>query len=926
MSQSPQNLPQNLPMIRISLSKNGEFIKSYDLNEESALGRSEDCSIRINDRAVSRVHALLKPTEHGLNIERKSDFGILKFNGVELTHFILKTGDEALIGPYTLKIDSALKPSSTANLQKKDEQAELIKEILESESKKPSMDSMNAEPEDSPPLSTELGNGPGLELANPSELFGSALSLEPKMQVPSFGLEPTILDEGRTISASQLGVAPSDVPLNSEDLFAPMAHNDGLIYGNNIEEAAAGGVQPTPELAIGVFEQHSENASPPQEIAVGALEDGSPNFDLTGSFHRSILDSPNSPESYQNNSVELIEEMAQEDQKNLAPSDRPNEPISNSPSLATEIRPIANLVARLIFPPGTANVSELEIKNEKIKIGRGKSCDVILTEKSSSREHAVIIRLGGGFLLRDLGSSNGTLLNGEAIKEAELANEDVISIGNTNFRFIAFDQNFEVQAQDFLKLNPPLQSPMIGGLTPGLGGPGGASPFALPSNNNNELGLFPPQNSTLRQGVGIGHNQGASGTPGLQGIPGLGNPQTTTKQSLIEKYRNLPPTRKAIWTVIIIALVYFLFLEEDQKPRQKTPTATDKKIASIDQKGDQKVDPKKPGNEKTPESSGSSDIKSKAAFDQLSKEDRIFVKNQRDLAFNYYKNKDYDKTLFEVTKIFKLVSEFEDARDIERYAKKAKQILETEKEEQRKKEEEARSRAKLAQLIEEAKDRMKNKNYVQAKELFSEILAMDPENADVPNWRKEIENIEDNNRLARQEVEVIVEINRRGWDLYRKASVQKKSSKNFTALKTLDQILKAGVTENRLLVATKAMIRDIKTSIQQRINDALAEAKKLEDVGDLKKAFDAYQKADGIDPSRSPGESGMNRIRTTLHEKAKLFYIEAVVAESYSDYPTAKKKFQECKEVAPSDDIYFERATRKLARITKYLVETSVMP
>ena len=50
-----------------------------------------------------------------------------------------------------------------------------------------------------------------------------------------------------------------------------------------------------------------------------------------------------------------------------------------------------------------------------------------------------------------------------------------------------------------------------------------------------------------------------------------------------------------------------------------------------------------------------------------------------------------------------------------------------------------------------------------------------------------------------------------------------------------------------------------------------------------------------------------------LHERAKAIYTEAVLAESYSDFATAKAKFQECLKAAPPGDSYHDRAERKLS-------------
>ena len=51
--------------------------------------------------------------------------------------------------------------------------------------------------------------------------------------------------------------------------------------------------------------------------------------------------------------------------------------------------------------------------------------------------------------------------------------------------------------------------------------------------------------------------------------------------------------------------------------------------------------------------------------------------------------------------------------------------------------------------------------------------------------------------------------------------------------------------------------------------------------------------------------------------------VRAVVAESYSDYKTAKEKFQEVLKLAPKDSLYFERAKRKLNRYVQMRDEGS---
>ncbi len=62
-------------------------------------------------------------------------------------------------------------------------------------------------------------------------------------------------------------------------------------------------------------------------------------------------------------------------------------------------------------------------------IGRLPDCDVVLPDPAVSRRHARIVRRGDAYVLSDLGSTNGTLVNGEPVSERELRDGDRITIG-----------------------------------------------------------------------------------------------------------------------------------------------------------------------------------------------------------------------------------------------------------------------------------------------------------------------------------------------------------------------------------------------------------------------------------------------------------------------------------------------------------------
>ena len=68
-------------------------------------------------------------------------------------------------------------------------------------------------------------------------------------------------------------------------------------------------------------------------------------------------------------------------------------------------------------------------------IGRSSDCSVVLSDPNVSRKHAEIRHIGEGYSLIDLGSTNGTEVNGQRVAETALMNGDVISVGQTKLTF-----------------------------------------------------------------------------------------------------------------------------------------------------------------------------------------------------------------------------------------------------------------------------------------------------------------------------------------------------------------------------------------------------------------------------------------------------------------------------------------------------------
>src|SRR5947208_1173128 len=88
---------------------------------------------------------------------------------------------------------------------------------------------------------------------------------------------------------------------------------------------------------------------------------------------------------------------------------------------------------KLVVLHGPLKGNVVEFVNDQISIGRDKSNSVCVRDKLVSRSHAVIRRNSGSIEITDLDSSNGTFVNGVAVRERVLEGGDQIRIGHTLF-------------------------------------------------------------------------------------------------------------------------------------------------------------------------------------------------------------------------------------------------------------------------------------------------------------------------------------------------------------------------------------------------------------------------------------------------------------------------------------------------------------
>lgn len=124
---------------------------------------------------------------------------------------------------------------------------------------------------------------------------------------------------------------------------------------------------------------------------------------------------------------------------------------------------------KLILMEHPGKTRQVSLRAHETKIGRASTNDIVIDVNQVSRVHASIM-VGPAFVtLKDLGSRNGTFVNGVKVESLVLANGDSIKIGECEMRFLANDQEYsQIDALRLLTV-PGLLIDIDGGANP-LGG------------------------------------------------------------------------------------------------------------------------------------------------------------------------------------------------------------------------------------------------------------------------------------------------------------------------------------------------------------------------------------------------------------------------------------------------------------------------
>lgn len=754
---------------KLQVFKKGSLVSETDLagvEAELNLGRGERCEIRLDDRAVSRRHASLRLVQSGVQIDKKSDFGVLKINGQEIEHAILKLSDTLQIGPFDLKLVS-LEPSAQ-----------------------------------------EMKNADSLSRPDLQVKAETLIPPEPSLSVASEG-------------SSELMAEPSELKS-----LSGTSSGDGLSHFGGEEQPQDGQVQESPEGSM-----------------MG--EEG-----LEGAAEKSLQEVEGTP-----NDSALEADPQKEELIDLASIDSDG---------ATRVVSTAQIRAVLSFNEGKENASEFEIQSDEISIGRGKECDVVLEDKKASKKNSIISRQGAKLKIKDLSSSNGTFVNGEKVEEMELSGDDLIKIGNTEFRLRLLSNEFNEKKAEFLEVPQEPELPPV--------------EDELPPEDDQVIELPPPE-------AGFSNSLQSD----LAQSPEVAVPSKTGFAAILEKIRALPKSKQLVLGLLVGGLAFALAMPEEfmsllnlEEPKAK-PSALPAPL-------------------------------NRRVFANLRPELRQIVEQEHALASEHFSNRNYKQTLFHLAKVHEHVDFYKDSRQLESYAKTGVQAEERLAEERRKKEFEEQRKIKIRDLVAAARDLFRKKDYEGVKDKFGEILAIDPDNAEVVALRKELERLDEAHRREEEAGRVQTGINERAKRVLNEGLLAKERKRYMEAIGLFRMVLTIGAPDAQFSTRASSEILQCEAEIVALRKPLLEQAKVAEEAEDYTKAFRLFQEVLELDSTYKPAAVGMERTRQKFELVARAHYIEGVILEGLNDFEGAQKKFKQILSDYPKESIYHEKSSKRYAK------------
>lgn len=107
-------------------------------------------------------------------------------------------------------------------------------------------------------------------------------------------------------------------------------------------------------------------------------------------------------------------------------------------------------------------IKEVQLTKDRTSLGRRPYNDIVIDNLAVSGEHAVLQMSGNEVFVEDLNSTNGTYLNGKAVKKQQLSNGDTVEIGKYKIKYVNEAASADFEKTMIFKSGTPAAAAIVG--------------------------------------------------------------------------------------------------------------------------------------------------------------------------------------------------------------------------------------------------------------------------------------------------------------------------------------------------------------------------------------------------------------------------------------------------------------------------------
>lgn len=500
-------------------------------------------------------------------------------------------------------------------------------------------------------------------------------------------------------------------------------------------------------------------------------------------------------------------------------------------------------------------------KDEVVKLeghlwvaGRDPSCEIPIDDHHVSRRHFELTHTNEGFYISDMGSANGTQLNGEKLTAHEpkmIQSGDSISIMDVRIDFEVRDTQFEqrlLQAtQNLPALSPshPMMAPM--GYPPQM---------MLPSDHNGPAVVKVDQGKMLFGKIPV---------------------------SELKKPEFYKKNKVRIAIIACVPLIIFgMFSDDSGKPKKK-----------IDPKGNTSI-----------------------TYENLSEEQKTAVKDTFQLATNLYTKGKYELCLSELNKLHEIVPLYENSKELATFCELGSREVARLKEQERLSQQQAQIEAEIKAITQDCKAKVTEQTTLpEIEACLAPAIVHDPEHILVMHV---IELVQINERKRQEEKDRINQYQSRlaaGKSKYNQAERLYKQGRLADALNAYRSFLNGSYPSlSEEEGKAKRKLASVKKELEVKIKTLLDSCKEARNNGNYKDAYLTCKQATEEDPSNNVALKEMSLSESELKRVMKSMYEDSVLEESLGNIDAAKQKWSKIMESDLKGGEYYQKANRKLQK------------